>query len=163
MSQLPASVGAEWTVGAGLKFPDSPQRAGGLLPSFADSTFCIAGIEPITVTITTPALSAGASQVVSQTQGFSDIAAVNLAKYDVGHFVVTNVSAKPPANILASHPQIQITSNQGNPPIGEFASGQSYTNLKLSVTCTVYATGAASAGTLTITGTAILLGGVQNV
>lgn len=160
---ISSKLSSEWSRGKRLHFPESAQRGRGILPSYADATQVIAAIEPLTITVATPALTINTTATVTQTMSLEDISSVNLAKFDTGHLIVTNVSAVPPANTFASHPMIQIITSQGNPKVGVLSPGTDYSNMRVKVSCTVYATAAASAGTLTINATALLVGAAQDV
>lgn len=158
---LSARVPLEYTVGDGLHNPQTARRGRGIAPSFAHRSQSVVLSEPVTVNLTVPSMVANTSQVLSATQGLNTIAAVSLSKYDLARIIFVNVSASQVANGIVSHPTIQLVSAQGNPQIGELAPGQAYSNLQVQITATVYAAGAVSAGTLTVTAQAFLLGEAQ--
>lgn len=158
---LSSRVPLEFTIGDGLHVPKTSRQGRGIAPSFATRAQSVVLSQPVTVNLAVPSMAGNTSQVLTQTQGLSAISAVSLSQYDLGRIIFVNVSASQVANGIVSHPTIQLTSAQGNPVIGELAPGQAYTKLSVTVTATVYATGAVSPGTLTITAQAFLLGEAQ--
>lgn len=132
----------------------------GIDPTFADTfqPLIVAGAENVSVPIATPALAAGASAVVSGSQGLKTLSSVAVTASDIGHAIFANTSVVPPPNVLPGHPTIQITTVQGTPIGGSLPSATTSSNLTLSVSCTVFALTAASAGLLTVNASVILLG-----
>ncbi len=159
---LSEQVAAEFTVENGVHSPQTARRSRALLPGFArrlgGSVLHVVGAENVDVNLTVPALAAGASSTVTATQGLETINAVALASTDIGRTIIGNVSVSPLPNVLPGHPEIAVSSNQGTPPSGEMRSGQAYTGLSLTVSCTVYAVTAATGGTMTLSATVLLLG-----
>lgn len=129
------------------------------VPSYADADMAVAQMEPVTVTIPIGSMNPGTNAVVTAKQGLLKIQNLNLASYDTGHILITNLAPTTvPANLMVGHIAHQIVSNQGNPQVGVLQSGQAYTGLSLQLTTTVYALATVAAGNMVVTGTALLLG-----
>lgn len=150
----------EFTIGTGSRAASMARSGRGVQPSFMQSTVQVGSVEPVTVSIATPQITANTTYVATGSQGLTRASAANLAPYDTGNLVFSVMSVQAPTNTIASHPVVQIISAQGNPQVGVLASGQAYSGLTVSVSVTLYAVTTASAGTLTVQGNALLLGGV---
>lgn len=153
-------VAREYTVGGGAHLAQTSRGGRGVQPSFIDSIEQVGSVDSILVSIATPALSAGQSATVNGSKGLTDASSVSLASFDTGRIIFVPTSVIAPSGLLPGHPTCTVTSAQGNPVIGQLASGQSYSGIGVSVSVTVYALTAASSGTLTLEGHALLLGGV---
>lgn len=157
---LSSRIPEEFTPARGMHGIQTARHGRGVQPSYANGLVNIASLEPITISINTPAITAGNSATVTGSVGLQQATSVTLQPYDTGNIIFTNVSVAPPANIMPGHPTLQVTSNQGNPVVGQLASGQSYNGIGLEATLTIFATANALAGLLTVTASVGVLGGV---
>lgn len=160
MSKLSSRVTKQFTAGRGFDVPFTARTSRAIQPSFADGfqPLTIAGFENVTLSVATGALASGASAVITGQQGFKTLSGLTVTSSDLGQYHIGNVSVTGPANVIVGHPTLKIVTTQGTPTSGALATGQSYTNAALSLSVPIYATGAASAGTLTVTATILLLG-----
>ena len=158
--KLSGRVTRQYTVGLGFHAPFTARTSRATAPAFADGfqPLTIAGMENVTLTVATPSLASGASATVTGTQGFKTLNGLTVTSSDLGQFHIGNVSVVGPGNVIVGHPTLTVTTAQGTPVGGALATGQTYSGAALSLSVPIYATGAASAGTLQVTATILLLG-----
>jgi hypothetical protein len=155
-------VPQEYAIGRAHRFDaeDTSYRGRGIQPSFQIQGFGMVSLEPVSLSMANGALTSGQSVVLTGTQKLSTAAALALQQFEQGSIIFTHVSVSAPANALCGHPAMSVTSDQGTLPAGQLASGQSYTGLAITVSVPVYATGAVVAGTVSVSGQAIVTGSV---
>lgn len=148
--------------------PLTPRLALDTSPSYAKAVHGIHMVENFTVFLTVGAIQLGYSDVVSVTQGLSKIGNVTLNPTDGGQIMFTNITASispNPYQPVIGFPTIQVvtrsSSNQaapGTPPQGVLTPATSYGPISINVSVNLFAPAAYNGGTVTVNGTALLVG-----
>lgn len=157
MSRISSRVRMEYTPGRGLHFPETIGRGRPIFPSYSDGgSFMVTDSESVSLSIPIGSIAANGSSTVSGSQQLN-LSSLNVAGTDLVRVLFTNISATGPANVIISHPQVYLSSNQGNVTTGQLISGN-YTNLSLFASVPCFSIVGSSAGTVTITATMIAIG-----
>lgn len=150
-------IAAEYTPGQGIHFPDTGFRGRGITPSYASATMQVTHVETITIPILLGSIAANGSTTVSGSKPFS-LSSLNLSPNDTAQILFMNTSVSAPANVIVSHPNLTVTSQQGTTANGLLTPGQSYQNLSIKASVYCASIPGSSAGTLTISAAVLVIG-----